>query len=354
MGPILESSSMSTETHPSASPSSVREPDNLSDDSRMSFGDHLEDLRRCLILALAGVVVASIGSLIVGKQVLAIIYRPLLVVQHANGLTPNLTALSPTAAFASFLKIGILTGLIVSMPWVMYQAWNFVASGLYAHERRFVRTLVPVSAALFALGVLFVYYVVLPLVLQFFISFNRSFPMSNLTPSIFQTLLLPDGEGKEPPPPRAEGLKLPVLREDPAEPAVGDTWINESSRRLVTRMPSGIYSIGLEPGGRAVAVRSHFAIDFYISFVLMLALAFGIAFETPIVVFFLAWTGIVSTLAMRKARRYVLFGAIFASAILTPPDVISQLLLAGPMYLLFELGLLVARTVEKPAAEPTR
>ena len=81
-----------------------------------------------------------------------------------------------------------------------------------------------------------------------------------------------------------------------------------------------------------------------------MSLAFGIAFETPIVVFFLAWSGLVSTLAMRKARRYVLFATIVAAAILTPPDVISQMLLAGPMYLLFEAGLIVARFTEKKTA----
>ena len=94
-------------------------------------------------------------------------------------------------------------------------------------------------------------------------------------------------------------------------------------------------------------LHSQFALDFYISFVLMLALAFGIAFETPVVVFFLAWTGIVTTAAMGRARRYVLFATVILAAMLTPPDVISQLLLAGPMYLLFELGIFVARITER-------
>ena len=149
------------------------------------------------------------------------------------------------------------------------------------------------------------------------------------------------------PPATPAPLRLPVLTEDPPDPAVGDTWINETSLRMVTNTAQGVLSVGLEPDAVATTVQSQFAIDFYISFVLMLALAFGIAFETPIVVFFLAWSGLVSTMAMRKARRYVLFGAIVAAAMLTPPDVISQMLLAGPMYLLFELGLLVASLVEK-------
>jgi len=302
-----------------------------------------------MILALAGVAIASMACLIVGKYILAFIYKPLLVIQHANGLTPELMALSPTAAFTSYLKIGFLAGLIVAMPWVLLQAWRFVGTGLYEHERRFVRRLAPASVGLFFIGVLFVYYIVLPVVLQFFVSFNRSFPMYDLSPSAFQKLLLPDSQPDETAPTATTApLRLPVLKEDPPQPAVGDTWINETSRRIVTRTPQGVLSVGLEPGAVATIVQSQFAIDFYVSFVLMLALAFGIAFETPIVVFFLAWTGLISTIAMRNARRYVLFATAVLAAILTPPDVISQILLAGPMYLLFELGLLVARLVEKP------
>ncbi len=318
----------------------------------MSFGDHLEELRRRLILSVVGVALASVACLIVGKQILAIIYAPLLVVQHANGLTPTLTALSPTAGFTAYLKIGILSGLIVAMPWVLYQIWRFIATGLYQHERRFLKLLAPTSMVLFASGVLFVYYIVLPVVLHFFVSFNKSFPVETLAPTAFQKLLLPDNvPGNAVAQPKVSPLNVPVLQENPKQPKNGDTWINEPSRRLITKTPSGMLSVALEPGAAPAAVRSQFAIDFYISFVLMLALAFGIAFETPIVVFFLAWSGLVSTVAMRQARRYVLLGTVVIAAVLTPPDIISQMLLAGPMYLLFELGLLIARLSEK--ATPT-
>ncbi len=349
MNAILESAAMIDEPSAQSAGASTARPEPPDDGSRMSFGDHLDELQRCLIRALIGVAIASVACLVIGKHILAFIFKPLLIVQHANGLPPNLMALSPTAAFTSYLKIGFLTGLIVAMPWVLLQGWRFVGSGLYKHERRFVHRLAPASVGLFFVGVMFVYYIVLPVVLQFFVSFNRSFPLSDLSPTAFQKLLLPETETGETAPTAAPApLRLPVLKQDPPEPADGDTWFNETSRRIVTKTPQGVFSVGLEPGAVATTVQSQFAIDFYISFVLTLALAFGIAFETPIVVFFLAWTGLVSTMAMRKARRYVLFATIVFAAILTPPDVISQMLLAGPMYLLFELGLLVARLVEKP------
>jgi sec-independent protein translocase protein TatC len=317
--------------------------------SRMSFGDHLEELRDRLIKALVGVVLASIISLVFGRDILEIIYRPLLQVQFANDLQPSLQVLAPPAAFIAYLKIGFLSGLILAMPWVTYQIWLFVATGLFQKERRFMMLLLPATTGLFVVGVLFLYFIVLPIVLNFFISFNKRFePPGGLSTSGFRALLLPDRPEGPAVTETAEAISIPLLTEDPATPSAGDMWVNVSTRRLMVNTSSGIWSMALEPGTMSPAMHSQFALDFYISFVLMLALAFGIAFETPVVVFFLAWTGIVTTAAMGRARRYVLFGTVIAAAMLTPPDVISQLLLAGPMYLLFELGILVARTVERP------
>jgi sec-independent protein translocase protein TatC len=103
----------------------------------------------------------------------------------------------------------------------------------------------------------------------------------------------------------------------------------------------------LELEGSVTTVRSEFALQFYISFVLGLALAFGIAFELPVAVVFLALTRIVPARGMAKARRYAIFGIFVATALLTPPDIISQILLAVPMIALFEGGLLAARIIER-------
>lgn len=121
----------------------------------MSFGDHLEELRSCMLWALVGVVAGAIVSLVFGKEILAIIFAPLLFVQNANGLPMELLALAPTAGFVAYLKIGILSGLIISMPWVLFHAWNFVAAGLYKNERNLVLKLIPASVVLFVTGVLF-------------------------------------------------------------------------------------------------------------------------------------------------------------------------------------------------------
>jgi Tat protein translocase TatC len=320
---------------------------------RMSFGDHLEELRTCLMRAFLGVGAGTILALVFGREILSIIFQPLFAAQVANGLPPSLQALAPTAGFLAYLKIGFLSGLILTMPWVLYQLWQFVASGLYKHEQRFVRRMIPGSLGLFVLGVLFLYLIVLPIVLNFFIRFNHSFsPPDPRGPSLFRFLLPAPEEEKEVQLPPELG-SAPLLEKDPESPETGAFWINTLDNRLKVSTATGIQSVALQQDASTSSLSSQFAIDFYISFVLMLALAFGIAFQLPIVVFFLAWSRIVPASAMARARRYVLFGIIVAAAMLTPPDVISQLLLAVPMYGLFELGLLVARITERRARAAT-
>lgn len=313
----------------------------------MSFGDHLDELRARLIKALVGIAIGAAIGLTFGKEILGILCYPLFIAQIANGLPPQLQVLAPTAAFVSYLKIGLLSGLILAMPWVLYQIWMFVLSGLYSHERRFVRYLVPASSGLFAVGVGFLYLVVLPIVLHFFIRFNMSFGAPDVAAIASQEAadVMPDAPSKADPPDQFS--HLPVLLEDPADPQPGWAWVNSTTRRLMVQTESDVLSLPMEVGKTPSAMQSQFAIDYYISFVLILALAFGITFETPIVVFFLAWTGLVPLKTMRQGRRYVLLGSVVAAAIITPPDVISQILLAFPMYLLFEVGLLAARTVDR-------
>lgn len=318
----------------------------------MSFGDHLDELRSRLIRALIGILLATILSLIFGKDIVEFICRPLWVVQLANGLQPQIQVLSPTAAFTTYMKISFLSGLTLAMPWVLYQVWMFVVSGLYRNERRFVRLVVPASAALFAIGVVFLYYVVLPIVLHFFINFNRTFGFDDLTPHWVQRVILPAFDSPEATTETGTPIRIPLLHEDPPDARPGDAWVNVDRRRFVLKSETGAWSIALDQGPTAPMMQSLFAIDAYMSIVLVLAIGFGLAFETPIVVFFLAWTGLVTVTAMARARRVVILATVFMAAIITPPDPLSLMLLALPMYGLFEAGLLAARwwAVRHPSA----
>lgn len=327
-----------------------RVPDERIERSRMSFGDHLEELRRRVLLSLLGLGIGAAICLYFGKELVGVLCRPLLTVQHAVGLHPQMQVLSPTGLFSAYLRVGILAGLVLSVPWILWQAWQFVAVGLYGHERKFLKLLIPVSMLLFAAGVAFLYYVALPIALWFFVTFNASFPVGDLTPSAFQRLLLPPLAVAATGPEDLAPLRVPTLSQDPPQPVPGDLWVNSTTRRLVYMGPTGAWSLPFDRGSGPVAMQSQFAIDEYLAFVLWFALAFGVAYELPVVVFFLAWTGIVSTATMSQLRRYVVFGIVVVAAVLTPPDVLSQTLLAVPMYVLFELGVLVARVAERRRA----
>lgn len=145
-------------------------------------------------------------------------------------------------------------------------------------------------------------------------------------------------------------LTIPIVDTDPVAPTVGTVWINNTRDTFNVQTPNGPYSAPLKPTRRARSVSSQYGLQFFVSLVFSLALGFGLAFELPVVVVFLAAMGVVPCATMAKGRRYVLLAIVVAAAILTPPDVISQVLLAVPMYALFEVGLVVARTFERRRA----
>jgi len=309
-------------------------------DSTMSLGDHLEELRVRLILAILGLLIGATICLFFGTRIIQFIEKPYheaFKAQDTDSQTgektisltermfdnirrklatdpntqqvepeieefiykfcaetiaalindPNYTLLSspadqisttrrlqtlaPADGIVSYIKIALMAGLILSSPWVFYQLWMFVAAGLYAHERRYVQTAVPFSAALFIVGALFFIFVVAPLTLKFLVGFNQ----------------------------------------------------------------------------KVLGASSNFTFADYISFVTMLMLVFGLAFQTPIAIFFLTRTGLVSIEGLRRSRKIVLLGIFVIAAMATPPDVVSQVTLAIPLYALFELGIILSLLAER-------
>ncbi|NIA07925.1 MAG: twin-arginine translocase subunit TatC [Actinobacteria bacterium] len=235
------------------------------DQSRMSFSDHIEELRGRLIKALIGIGMASAICLYFGDAILTFIRRPLEAALLEYGHQPQLISLSPVEFFNVYIRVGLLCGLMLASPWVLYQIWSFVAAGLHKHEKKWVLIFGPASLVLFVAGLACLYYAVLPLTLRFFLRFG-------------------------------EGMATPM-----------------------------------------------FAWSFYISMVLSFALGFGIGFQTPLVVIFLALSGLVPVSQLKHMRKFIIVGVLTLAAILTPPDWQSQMLLALPMLGLFELGLLTAR-----------
>lgn len=226
----------------------------------MSIVEHLIELRGRLLRSVVGLLVVFVALFPFAQNLYTWLAQPLLARMPAG---TSMIATGVVTPFFVPIKLTGLVALLIALPWVLYQAWAFVAPGLYAHEKRWVAPLVVASTGLFLAGMAFAYYAVMPMVFGF-----------------------------------------------------------------VT---------GFAPEG--VAVMTDIAA--YFDFVLGLFIAFGVTFEVPVVVVVLIAAGIVTPAKLREWRPYVIVGAFVIGAVFTPPDVISQLMMAIPLWILFEIGVLV-------------
>lgn len=236
-----------------------------------SFVSHLVELRARLLRAVVAILVAFLALLPFAQWLYRQIAEPLLAVLPEGG---QIIAIDVASPFFAPIKLTFVVALMLAMPAVIYQAWAFVAPGLYQHEQRLARPLLYSAALLFYAGCAFAWFFVLPTVFAF---------LSAVTP---------------------EGVAM----------------MTDISR--------------------------------YLDFVLVIFLAFGFCFEVPVAVVILRSLGWVDDAQLREARPYVIVGAFVIAAILTPPDVVSQLLLAIPMCLLYELGMVAARWLGSSRGAP--
>ncbi|HEV3481495.1 MAG TPA: twin-arginine translocase subunit TatC [Candidatus Acidoferrales bacterium] len=151
----------------------------------MSFFDHLVELRKRLISALIAVGIGMVLGLTVARRFINFISQPMWDALRANHIDPNLYYTHPAGYVSLYISIGLYLGIALAMPWVLYQVWLFVAPGLYKHERRAVASFIGSSMFLFACGIAFGYYVMLPQVLTFVVSFaNGGSVVGNIKPLI--------------------------------------------------------------------------------------------------------------------------------------------------------------------------
>lgn len=232
-----------------------------------TFISHLVELRDRLLRAVVSVIAIFIVLFIYPGA--SFIYDTL--AQPMLASLPQGTTMIATGVITPFMvpvKVTLLAAFIVALPYVLYQAWAFIAPGLYTHEKRLALPLITSSTILFILGMLFCYFVVFKTVFQFI----ASVAPQSITPA-------PD-------------------------------------------------------------------IEAYSNFVMTMFLAFGITFEVPVAVVLMIKAGLVTVQKLREIRGYVIVGAFVIAAVVTPPDVISQFLLAGPLCLLYEVGILIGRLVK--------
>jgi sec-independent protein translocase protein TatC len=236
-----------------------------------SFISHLIELRSRLMKASIVVIIIFACLMPWAGNLYDFLAYPMI---HSLPEGSKMIATGVITPFLIPIKVTMLVAFMISLPWVLYQVWAFVAPGLYAHEKKLIAPLVISSSVLFLCGVAFCYFLVFGVIFHF---------INNFAP----------------------------------------------------------HSIAVAPD-----------IDSYFGFVMTMFVAFGLTFEVPIVVIVLVRMGLVSVEKLKQIRPYVIVGAFVVAAVVTPPDIMSQLLLAVPLCLLYEVGVLVAPLFVKITQAP--
>jgi len=319
----------------------------------MSLGDHLEELRSRLILAVVGPLLAAVVVFFFGWDIVELLLQPLMVALEQSGQEPQVHPRQIGEAFGVYLKVSFIGGLIIGIPWLFWQLWQFVAPGLYPGERKMITAMLPGSAVLSVIGVLFMYYVMLPFTLWFLVGFANTFEMPSTGRTPVQIMTdQPVPEDVETTPVMTDNARIPVVFNRPNEHEIGDMWVRVPENVLSVDVGERVVSVRLESGRQAMS--PVLGLNEYISFVLWTALAFAVAFQLPLVMLLLGKIGIFDHRMMAGARKYALLGCFMIGAFLTPADVMSMAALAMPMYLLYEFGLLLVKWfvgVPEPEAE---
>ena len=319
------------------------------DDFRMTIGEHLEELRKRLILGLLGFGVILIVFMVpaIGERALMILCKPLIDGLRAHQLPTQLHVIGLTEGFMTYLQISIVGGIVFAGPWLIYQLWLFVAAGLYPHERKTVTKYIPLSMTLLMTGVLFVYFVVLPITVKFFLDFNANLPLPAdvVSPTIVPDARLP--------------FKVPVLKGDPADPTPGSMWYNQLEDRLKIKLPplddKHASEIRIMQFSTQNLLASTITLDDYIGFVLTFMLVFGVAFQLPLVQLALVRIGIVEIEFLKKQRKIVWFIMAIVAAVMAPGDVVTSMLaLLVPMVVLYEFGIWLAQWGQKQREKEER
>jgi sec-independent protein translocase protein TatC len=260
---------------------------NLND---MSFLDHLEELRWLLVRSTIAVLVMAFATYFVSDYLFETIifgptktdfftYRYFCDLSHRLGFADSICVTEMPFIIQNtemegqvniFVWICILAGFILSFPFILWEIWKFISPALYDSEKKNAKTFIFVSSLLFFIGILFGYFVVVPMSVQFLATFTIS-----------------------------------------------------------------------------SMVKNQFTLDSYISMIKTSVIASGLFFELPIIIYFLTKLGLVSPEFLRKYRKYAIVIVLIVAAIVTPPDVVSQIIVAIPMFLIFELSVIISSIVYK-------
>ncbi len=319
----------------------------------MSFGDHLDELRRRLIYALLGSSIGVALGLYYADNIINFLYQPYLLALRWGGYPPHLSYFKPAGSLILYLMTGMKAGLVLASPWIIYQFWKFIAAGLYRRERVVVYRYIGPSILLFALGVAFFFFLVLPFMLKFFMQFNHEVRMPSLAPHACERVIYGGGLASKstahlPAGDAAKLPRIPIVRRDPthfpAHKAV--LWFNAVDNQLRLHVGSHTLEINTQPAN-ALFTPIPMLHD-YLSFVLVMCLVFGLSFEVPMVMMILTQIGVVSAPQFRSFWRFAVLALAILSILLAPtPDVVTFLSIFVPLLALYLLGLALCGLVER-------
>ena len=298
----------------------------------MSVGDHLEELRVRLIFAVVGVVIAFVGCLIFARNYfLPLIVRPLYDALGDAGVSQQMYTTGVTDPFMVYLKLSLIGAFVISGPWVIYQVWAFVASGLYPNERKTVTRYLPFSMLMFIAGIAFAWFVILPLTLKFFLDWSMDIPMptfGDIPTAVVEPTNVPT---------------LPMVQGNIDNALPGQLWFDFASNRMKMIDYEGNVRVIAVVGEKLVA--PIITLPEYTSLVLMLLVVFGLSFQLPLVVMGIIRVGVVEADLLRQQRKIVYFVMLILAAAITPGDVVTATIgLIGPMILLYEMGIWMGET----------
>ena len=274
--------------------SPAEDPRDEIDDSSAPLIEHLAELRTRLIRAVAAFAVAMLLCFPFAETILEFLAQPIADVLRSQGADPRLIFTAPQEKFFVLVHISVIGGFALSFPVIAHQLWRFVAPGLYRSEKNAFLPFVLSSPALFLAGAAFAHFVVTPLAMNFFIGFSDAIPT--------------------------------LTRILAGEAPVGEVAV-PANEELAT------YYLG--------SVRE--AIDLTLKFIL----AFGLCFQLPVLLTLMGKAGLVSAEGLRSVRKYAVVGILVLAALVTPPDVITQVILFSVVYSLYEVSILLVTRVER-------
>lgn len=265
----------------------------LDDGARMPFTEHLRELRLRLRNSVIALFLGFLIAYVFKEELFVLMARPLLAIWQSHALKnpaigePQFVFGSVIEPFWVYFSLALWAGIFIASPLIFYQLWKFVAPGLYQNERRYGVTFAACSAICFSGGAAFCYVFVLPQVFDFLLGYS-------------------------------------------------------SSNIAEIKGALGQYDVG-----PSVALKPMLSMEQYLGFSRKLLLGFGLVFELPLLIFFLSLVGVVTHRSLWKFNRWWCVLAFIIGAVLTPPDVVSQLMMAGPLIVLYNLSIVIAWVVTR-------